>query len=186
MDTKEQIIAIANNLIIANGYNAFSYHDIAKTLGIKTSSIHYHFPTKSNLGIAVIQNHQYIFHQTIMKTKEESALKKLNKLFAYYKQLITTQKVCIVGALTSDINTLDTTLKEEVLVFSKQIIKWTTEILKEGQTQKIFKPIQHTTLKAKQIVISLMALVQVARIENSQNDFNQMTKMILNELLIKK
>lgn len=182
MEMKEQIIQEANTLLVEKGFNAFSYKNITEKINIKTSSIHYYFPTKSDLGIAIIQKHQQALEQTIAKTKEKTPLEKLKKLFHYYKRLAAEQKVCIVGALTSDINTLDDPLRQEILIFSDAIITWTTSILQEGQTQNIFKHLPDTSLKARQIIASLMALVQFARIEKKQTDFDLMTQMILDEL----
>ena len=45
----KQILDIAEMLIQTQGYNAFSFRHIAKIIGIKTSSIHYYFPTKAEL-----------------------------------------------------------------------------------------------------------------------------------------
>jgi len=39
------------------GFNGFSFRDIAAEVGIKSSSVHYHFPTKEKLAAAVI--HRY-------------------------------------------------------------------------------------------------------------------------------
>ena len=58
MDTRSEIINIADALIRAKGYNAFSFTDIGKQLNIKNASIHYHFPTKTDLGVAIIAQHQ--------------------------------------------------------------------------------------------------------------------------------
>ncbi|MFM9945352.1 MAG: TetR/AcrR family transcriptional regulator [Bacteroidia bacterium] len=181
---KEQILTEANSLLVEKGFNAFSYKNITKKIDIKTSSIHYYFPTKSDLGIAIIQKHQQAFEQTIAKTNGKTPLEKISKLFLYYKRLVAEQKVCIVGALTSDINTLDEPLRQELLTFSDAIIKWTVSILQDGQTQKVFKPLSNAQLKAKQIIASLMALVQFARIEKNKTDFDLMTQMILDELKI--
>lgn len=184
MEMKEQIIIEANTLLVEKGFNAFSYKTITEKIDIKTSSIHYHFPTKSDLGIAIIQKHQQAFEQTIAKTNEKTPLEKIGKLFLYYKRLVAEQKVCIVGALTSDINTLDEPLRQELLTFSNAIVNWTTSILQDGQTQKVFKQLPNSQLKAKQIIASLMAMVQFARIEKNKTDFELMTKMILDELKI--
>ncbi len=184
MEMKEQIITEANTLLVEKGFNAFSYKTITEKIDIKTSSIHYHFPTKRDLGIAIIQKHQQAFEQTIAKTNGKTALEKIGKLFLYYKRLVAEQKVCIVGALTSDINTLDEPLRQEILIFSEAIVNWTASILQDGQTQKVFKPLPNTKLKAKQIIASLMALVQIARIEKNKTGFDLMTQMILDELTI--
>jgi len=54
-DTAEQILDLAETLIQTRGYSAFSYQDIADSLGIRKASIHYHFPSKTDLGIAVVE-----------------------------------------------------------------------------------------------------------------------------------
>ncbi len=57
MNTREQIIQLADTLIRERGYNAFSFYDISKKIEFKTAYIHYHFPVKLNLGVAVIERH---------------------------------------------------------------------------------------------------------------------------------
>lgn len=51
---QEKILNTAESLIQKMGYNGFSYKDIALIVGIKTSSIHYYYPTKEDLAAAVI------------------------------------------------------------------------------------------------------------------------------------
>ena len=57
MSKREEIIQLADTLIRQKGYNAFSFYEISDKVGIKTASIHYHFPAKSDLGIAVVDLH---------------------------------------------------------------------------------------------------------------------------------
>ena len=52
MSTHDSLIELTDTLIQQNGYQGFSYADLAKTLGIRKASIHYHFQTKTDLGIA--------------------------------------------------------------------------------------------------------------------------------------
>ncbi|GAC1312462.1 MAG: TetR/AcrR family transcriptional regulator [Vulcanimicrobiaceae bacterium] len=47
--TATRILETAEGLLTCRGYNAFSYADIAKVVGISTASIHYHFPSKAEL-----------------------------------------------------------------------------------------------------------------------------------------
>src|SRR6185295_2042375 len=56
-ETAEQILDLAETLIQTRGYSAFSYQDIADSLGIRKASIHYHFPSKTDLGIAVVDRY---------------------------------------------------------------------------------------------------------------------------------
>ncbi|HEU4554463.1 MAG TPA: TetR/AcrR family transcriptional regulator, partial [Chitinophaga sp.] len=54
-NTREKIIELADHLIRTKGFNAFSYADISAPLAIKNAAVHYHFPTKADLGISVIE-----------------------------------------------------------------------------------------------------------------------------------
>jgi TetR/AcrR family transcriptional repressor of nem operon len=48
---------LAERLIQTRDYSAFSYQDIADRLGIRKASIHEHFPSKTDLGIAVVERY---------------------------------------------------------------------------------------------------------------------------------
>ncbi|EIE5010499.1 TetR/AcrR family transcriptional regulator [Salmonella enterica] len=50
--TYERLLNLADSLIQKNGFEGFSYADLAKEMGIRKASIHHHFPTKTDLGIA--------------------------------------------------------------------------------------------------------------------------------------
>ena len=47
--TADDILDCAQSLILAGGYNGFSYADIAEVVGIRKASIHHHFPSKVDL-----------------------------------------------------------------------------------------------------------------------------------------
>ena len=42
-DTRDKLMDLAEELLQTVGYNAFSFHDLADRIGIKTASIHYYF-----------------------------------------------------------------------------------------------------------------------------------------------
>lgn len=52
-DNQTKIIDAAENRVRSGGYNRFSFRDIADEVGIKSSSVYYHFPTKEDLTLAV-------------------------------------------------------------------------------------------------------------------------------------
>ncbi|MFT5578547.1 MAG: TetR/AcrR family transcriptional repressor of nem operon, partial [Paraglaciecola psychrophila] len=57
LSTKEELLKVAQLKVRSGGYNSFSFRELAAEVGIKSASVHYHFPTKSDLGAAVA--HQY-------------------------------------------------------------------------------------------------------------------------------
>ena len=62
--TAAAILDIAQRLIQMRGYNGFSFKDIATSLGIRTASIHYHFPSKADLGVSLTSRYRERFMAT--------------------------------------------------------------------------------------------------------------------------
>ena len=54
-DMKTAIMDAAERRMQAGGFSGFSFREIATDVGIKSSSVHHHFPTKEALAAAVIR-----------------------------------------------------------------------------------------------------------------------------------
>jgi TetR/AcrR family transcriptional repressor of nem operon len=54
-NTRELLLEAAGDLLQRVGYASFSFRDLAEAVGIRTASIHYHFPTKAALGLALVE-----------------------------------------------------------------------------------------------------------------------------------
>jgi TetR/AcrR family transcriptional regulator, transcriptional repressor for nem operon len=54
-DVKTEIMDAAERRMQQGGFSGFSFREIAADVGIKSSSVHYHFPTKEDLAAAVIR-----------------------------------------------------------------------------------------------------------------------------------
>lgn len=57
-DIKTRLLDAAQRLIQTRGFHGFSYRDLASGVGITTASIHYHFPTKADLGVALVRRYR--------------------------------------------------------------------------------------------------------------------------------
>jgi TetR/AcrR family transcriptional repressor of nem operon len=51
------ILDAAERRIRTGGYDGFSFREIAADVGVKSSSVHYHFPTKEQLAAAVVRRY---------------------------------------------------------------------------------------------------------------------------------
>lgn len=56
-DVATAIMNAAERHIRVGGYDAFSFRDLATEVGVKSSSVHYHFPTKEKLAASVIRRY---------------------------------------------------------------------------------------------------------------------------------
>lgn len=134
--TAEQILDLAELLIQTRGYSAFSYRDISEALGIRKASIHYHFPSKSDLGAAVVDRYAERFATAlavIAKDTSKSSMDMLDRYTEPYKAYADTpDRVCLCGALAGEILALPPVLREKVEQFFKQHQDWLAQILRRG------------------------------------------------------
>ena len=57
MLTIDKLLDAAEYRMRRGGYNAVSFRDLASDTDIKSSSVHYHFPRKEYLGVALIKRY---------------------------------------------------------------------------------------------------------------------------------
>jgi len=139
--TKTKIIDVGEKLLLKNGFNGFSYADIALALGIKKSSIHYHFPGKADLGLAVIQRARQRFSGWCERreTAEMADWDKLDRFFEIYRHYLTkSESVCLSGAMQTDFTTLPKPMQEETKGLVSDLLKWMDNFLDKGRKRGTF------------------------------------------------
>lgn len=142
VSTRDEILDLAESLIQTRGYSAFSYQDIADKLGIRKASIHYHFPSKHDLGIAVIDRYVQRFTaalEAISADSQQSSMAMLDQYFSPYLELAKTpDKVCLCGALAGEMPALPGGLRVRVNRFFKEHQTWLAKILRRGMERGEF------------------------------------------------
>ena len=135
-ETAEQILDLAETLIQTRGYSAFSYQDIADSLGIRKASIHYHFPSKADLGIAVVDRYIARFGEALTAIADDQSQSSMTMLDFYvqpYLQFASTpDRVCLSGALAGEMLALPPKLRERIDHFFQMHQVWLTKILERG------------------------------------------------------
>ena len=56
-DRRDEITALATQAVQRSGLHSVSFRQLADEIGIKSSSVHYHFPTKPDLAEALIKDY---------------------------------------------------------------------------------------------------------------------------------
>lgn len=180
-DTRTEIIRLGDKLIREQGYNGFSFADISKVLGIRNASIHYYFPTKTDLGIAVVKRQHEELNRIIGNAGKWDPVKQLNRFLDMYNLLHNEAQVCIVGSLATDLNTIEKPVKKELKLLADDILLWMKAILEEGKKQGIFHYKISTRAKALMVISNIMAGLQLSRI-TEPGDFDLIRNSIIKEL----
>lgn len=126
-ETELEIVRVAQAMIRQGGYNSFSFRDIAATVGIKSSSVHYHFSTKEDLGAAVARYYTDGFIASLGEPSEIVASGK-DPIIAYVNTFRAAAKdqlgMCLFGMLGAEARVLPERVLSETRRFFKFNIDW--------------------------------------------------------------
>jgi TetR/AcrR family transcriptional repressor of nem operon len=175
-ETAEQILDLAETLIQTRGYSAFSYQDIADSLGIRKASIHYHFPSKTDLGIAVVDRYVQRFGAALVNIagdERQSSMAMLDFYVQPYLQFASTpDRVCLSGALAGEMLALPADLRARVDHFFRTHQVWLTKILKRGVARGEFRLAAPAPKVARFIFGALQGALLVKRTTGDLSQIN--------------
>ena len=166
-DTREQIMDRAAQLLMSRGYNGFSYRDISSHLGVKNAAVHYHFPVKADLAVALVEEYRQLLRS---RTSEfmaygGSALEQIDGFFAITsKQCHTGRCICPIGAFSIDFMELPEELRQVTSTFMDETLKWLTQVLEVGREQNEFSFNGEARPRALLVLAGLQGARQMARI----------------------
>ena len=166
-DTREQIMDRAAQLLTSRGFNGFSYRDISSHLGVKNAAIHYHFPAKTDLAMALVDEYRKVLRKGTSEFMAYggSALEQLEGFFAFTtKQCHIGRCICPFGAFSVDYNELPEELQQSTRTFMDESIKWLTTVMQVGRDSGEFKYIGNAGARALMVLSSLQGARQLARI----------------------
>lgn len=151
-------------LIRTKGFNAFSYKDISFPLHIKNAAIHYHFPSKTDLGIEVIQDtiqKMAIYKKQWQHFSEDEQLKNFADTYCKSSEA---GLVCLMGSLAPDFETLPEPMQIKLQEMGNDILDWLSVCLEKGRAKGIFNFTGEAYDKALSVVSNLLASLLLARV----------------------
>ncbi|UTV99615.1 TetR/AcrR family transcriptional regulator [Marinomonas rhizomae] len=170
-DTKTKIMDTAEGFIVQGGYNAFSFRDIAEAVGIKSASVHYHYPTKADLVSAVMARYTESFSIQLPDPTDESLDPKImiNGFIDGFKAKIVDQRdMSLCTMLTSNKATLPEAVCIELAAFYQLILDWLTHVF--VRLDKVDK--NAGFMKASQLLASLHGASILVQGTNQPDFFN--------------
>lgn len=126
-DKEQEILNAAENMIRQGGYNGFSFRNIATTVGIKSSSVHYHFATKEDLAVAVTRNYTDKFLSALGQPDALQA-QGTHPVKHYIKNFRSAVEddngMCLCGVLGAEMDVLPEAVVNEIRAFFDCNIDW--------------------------------------------------------------
>ena len=134
--TADDILNCARSLIVAGGYNGFSYADIAQVVGIRKPSIHHHFPSKADLVKTLVVRYREAAEAGIANLERAvpGPLDQLEAYIAYWKTCIgdASAPFCICALLANELPVLPDEIAVEIRAYFRFLSGWLTSVLERG------------------------------------------------------
>jgi TetR/AcrR family transcriptional repressor of nem operon len=127
----ERIVDVAESLIQRQGFNGFSYDNIARAVGIRKPSVHHHFVTKADLVTLVTQRyvHRFITQLERLNRRHASPKERLLSYAQLFQDTGQSEGLCSWGMLVAESERLPTQIQEHLQAFFNANLLWLTATL---------------------------------------------------------
>jgi TetR/AcrR family transcriptional repressor of nem operon len=184
--TADDILTCARSLIVAGGYNGFSYADIASVVGISKPSIHHHFPSKADLVRTLVARYRDEAMSGIAQLERQiaSPLEQLRSYTGYWEACIADASApfCVCALLASQLPVLPEEVAVEVRAHFRSLSAWLTSVLERGQRQDIFHLTSTPRVEAEAFMAGVHGAMLSARAYGDPKMFGVVTTPLLERL----
>lgn len=184
--TADDILACARTLIIAGGYNGFSYADIADVVGIRKPSIHHHFPSKVDLVRTLVSRYREEAEAGIVQLERHASdpLDILRKYTGYWETCIddASAPFCVCALLAGELPVLPEEVALEVRAHFRSLSAWLTSVFERGAQQGRFQLMSSPRVEAEAFMATVHGAMLSARAYGDPKAFGVVTKPLLDRL----
>lgn len=178
------ILDVAEQLAQTRGYNGFSYADVAAQLGVTKASLHYHFPSKAELGRALIERYQDVFDASLEAIDHQFKLpqEKLKQYVRLYESVLSNERMCLCGMFAAEYETLPAPMQAGLKSFFDANERWLTTVLKDGLRAGTFLFTEPANERARVLLGALEGAMLVARSYGNLRRFQAAATYVLADL----
>ncbi len=132
---REAILAAARRVAQAHGYGGLNFRELADEVGIKHASIHYHFPSKADLGAAVARRYWEDAAAGLdqMRVEMPDPLHCLSRYPETFRTALETgNRMCLCSFMATEYDDLPEQVKQEVRTFADVNVAWLSGLLRDA------------------------------------------------------
>lgn len=183
--TPLHVLDVAERLIQTRGFNGFSYADVAAEVGITTASLHYHFPTKADLGLSLLQRYQETFEEALAELARSGGDTRtlLEGYAELYRSVLRKDRMCLCGMLAAEHSTLPASMQRALKSFFDANERWLAGVLEAGRRKGELKLTGAAREEARLVVAALEGALLVARSYDDPGRFQDAAARLLDGVL---
>lgn len=169
MDTRATLIDQAIGIVSKLGYAGFSYADLSSAVGIRKASIHHHFPSKGDLGVAMVEAYRTTMagHLAGILAVERTCAKRLTCYAGLYRAALKDKNGCLCGTLAAAVDDLPGPVREAIKIYYDENTAWIDGVLAQARASG---EIGHRKLPTRQLAQMVLATLQGAMLTARAQD----------------
>lgn len=184
--TSDDILACARSLIVAGGYNGFSYADIAGVVGIRKASIHHHFPSKVDLVRTLLARYREEAEAGLANLERQVSdpAELLRFYTGYWEACIADASApfCVCALLASQLPVLPEEVGLEVRAHFRSLSTWLTSVLDRGARHGQLRLMSTPRAEAEAFMATVHGAMLSARAYGDPKIFGVVTGPLLERL----
>lgn len=188
--TSDDILACTRKLIVAGGYNGFSYADISATVGIRKPSIHHHFPSKVDLVQTLVARYTEAAQQGIeaLEGSVSDPLELLRAYIGYWASCIEDDSApfCICALLAGEMPILPEPVALEVRAYFRFLSRWLVSVFERAAQAGKVKLHRPAALEAEVFMATVHGAMLSARATGNVQVFAAILNSHLAQLAAKR
>jgi TetR/AcrR family transcriptional regulator, transcriptional repressor for nem operon len=178
-DTKTRLLDAATKGMQTHGYNAYSFHDLSASVGIKTASIHYHFPTKAALGEALASRYTAQFMAALGDADSGTPEDCLRRYAGLFRAALHDGRMCLCGMIGAEIDTVPEQVARQVRSFFETNHIWLAEVF-----VRMGKSPATARTQARLFLAILEGAMIIARVGGELSSFDEVADIALSQALV--
>ncbi len=163
IDTRQTIMDAGRLMVQARGYSGLSFRELAKEVGVKSASIHYHFATKGDLGAALAKRYTeeaVSYFDSLLAASDDAGTRLRGYAAVFRAALQKNNRMCLCGIMAAEYDDLPAAVRAEVDGFTEVNVRWLAKVLSqhrpdaaadeiEAQAMAIFAAVEGAQLVAR-------------------------------------
>jgi TetR/AcrR family transcriptional regulator, transcriptional repressor for nem operon len=184
--TATRVLDVAERLMQTRGWSAVSYADLAQEVGIRAASIHHHFPSKADLGRALVLRYNRTFEGKLERidARGGTAPERLADYFAILRDAMgDATRLCLCTMLAAEFTVLPDEMREPITSHVSHNHRWLEETLRAGMRREELLELDDPSAEAQTLFAEGQGAQLLARSFGDVSRFDTVVRSIAHRLV---
>lgn len=134
--TTDRLLDAAEAIVQRLGFAGLSFRDLAACVGIRSASVHYHYPTKADLGRALTRRYtdRLAARLDTLEASHPPAQALAEYVDVFRTVFLLDGRMCLCGMLAAEAEAIPAQMQEELRRFVSVNLSWTGRMLERIDT----------------------------------------------------